>query len=230
MKIALFLDVDKTLTDDFIQNVYAVELGVDQERYARLEKDFQDGKISSTVFGGRMSELFASKNLSKSMAEEIFGKVKLRAYVDDLFKLQKRGVDIYLVSSGPNYYIDILADRNNIPADRVKCSRYKFDNNGIISGCSAVDALQKTQFVLDWRENYDVTIGIGDSARHDAFVSVCTIAMLTKTDNEFNAGFIHVAHFNSVFQLIDNLLKNKPVFSGTSSRIVAGTTDVCEAY
>jgi phosphoserine phosphatase len=207
MKIALFLDVDKTLTKDFIQTVFAHELGV-QDHYEKLEEDFQKGLVSSARFGAELVKLFASKNFTKAQADRLFDRVVLRDYVYDLFALQKKGVAIYLVSSGPNYYIDSLAVRNGIPSDRTLCSTYNFDG-GIISGCSAVDAARKTRFVSDAADLYDVTIGIGDNHLHDAFVQVCTIAMLTTAQGGAAEGFIHVAQFNSVHLLIDNLLKGR---------------------
>jgi len=50
MKIGLFLDVDKTLTRDFIQVVFAEELEV-LDRYRDLEDGFQKGQISSAKCG-----------------------------------------------------------------------------------------------------------------------------------------------------------------------------------
>jgi phosphoserine phosphatase len=208
VKVALFLDVDITLTEDFIQKVYAEELGVEEE-YRKLEIGFQAGNMPSATFGAQLTALFASKQFSKKQAGELFDKVKLRQYVDELFALQDFGVSIYLVSSGPNYYIETLAKRNNIPISQTKSSTYYFENEGIISRCNAVDANAKTQFVLLEKDKYDVTIGIGDNDRHDAFVSVCTIAMLTKPQKGASEDFIHVAHFHSVLLLVKNLLDKK---------------------
>jgi HAD superfamily phosphoserine phosphatase-like hydrolase len=205
MKIGLFLDVDKTLTTDFIQTVFAKKLGV-VDQYRALEDKFQKGEISSARFGTELVALFASKNFTKAQADDLFGEVCLRHYVPELFALQERGVEIYLVSSGPSYYIKSLAQRNGIPDERTLCSIYMFDT-GIISSCSSVDAARKTKFVSDNIAKYDVTIGIGDNHVHDAFVQVCTIAMLTTADYGASESFIHVAQFNSVHLLIDNLLK-----------------------
>jgi hypothetical protein len=74
MKIGLFLDVDKTLTRDFIQVVFAEELEV-LDRYRDLEDGFQKGQISSAKFGTDLVELYASKGFSKTQADKLFEKV-----------------------------------------------------------------------------------------------------------------------------------------------------------
>ena len=89
MKIGLFLDVDKTLTRDFIQVVFAEELEV-LDRYRDLEDGFQKGQISSAKFGTDLVELYASKGFSKTQADKLFEKVALRQYVYDLFALQEK--------------------------------------------------------------------------------------------------------------------------------------------
>jgi len=205
MKLAIFLDVDKTITNDYIQHVYAKALGVEAE-YLKLEKAFQAGTKNSRVFGAELISLFASKGFSKAKAEEYFSNVVLRPWVEKLFKLQSRGVAIYFVSSGPNYYIENLGLRHSIPKENILCSDYKFNDVGVIAQCDAVETLQKAQFVSRELDKYDITLGIGDNAELDGpFVSSCTIAMLTvPADN-----FIHVANFNSVLVLIENLLKSR---------------------
>jgi len=207
MKLAIFLDVDKTITQDYIQQVYAKALGVEPE-YQELEKAFQTGTKNAREFGLELISLFASKGFSKAKAEEFFPKVVLRPWVEKLFKLQSRGVAIYLVSSGPNYYIENLGYRHNFPKDRILCSDYKFDDRGIIADCDAVETLQKAQFVSQELDKYDITVGIGDNAELDGpFVSRCTIAMLMVPEDNF----IHVANFNSILVLIENLMKGKPL-------------------
>jgi HAD superfamily phosphoserine phosphatase-like hydrolase len=205
MKLGIFLDVDKTITEEYIQQVYARALGVEPE-YQKLERAFQTGAKNSRQFGVELISLFASKGFSKAKAEEIFPKVVLRPWVERLFKLQSDDVAIYFVSSGPNFYIENLGHRHDIPKNRILCSEYKFDQNGIINDCDPVETLQKAQFVSGELDKYDITIGVGDNAELDGpFVSSCTIAMLTvPADN-----FIHVANFNSILVLVGNLKKGK---------------------
>jgi phosphoserine phosphatase len=212
MKIALFLDVDQTLTRDFIQHVYAKALGVEEE-YQKLEDAFQlgldpdrekaMGGISSATFGTELSRLFREREFTRTKAEEIFPKVELWEHVDTLFKWQDKGVAVYLVSSGPNYYIDILADRNKIPRARTKSSTYHFNESGFIYKCDSVNAQDKHDFVRKEMKQYDLTIGIGDSDRHDTFVSLCTISMFTIPHKDY----IHLTQFSSLSRMLEKLLE-----------------------
>jgi phosphoserine phosphatase len=202
LRIALFLDVDLTITEETIQDVYARELGVKAE-YDKLENDYRLKTINSAQFGRKLIALFASKNFSRAKAEELFHKVDLKSWVDQLFTLQDRGVAIYLVSAGPSYYIDVLRERKKIPKERTIRSIYYFDEAGVVSKCDAIEDDQKTDFVLKERRKYDITIGIGDNDLHDKFVSVCTIAMLTTV----HSNYVHLPNFNAVFLLVDKLLQ-----------------------
>ena len=56
MKVGLFLDVDKTLTKNFIQQEYAKLLGCEND-YRYIESEFQNGKISSLEFGERIIDI-----------------------------------------------------------------------------------------------------------------------------------------------------------------------------
>jgi phosphoserine phosphatase len=200
-KIALFLDVDLTITEETIQSVYARELGV-KEKLNELEQEFQLKRITSAAFGKALIVLFAKQNFSKEKAEALFDKVELKNGVDKLFSLQDRGVVIYLISSGPNYYVDILASRNKIPPERVRCSKYLFENGGLISKCDAVDDDDKINFVLKERNKFNITIGIGDNDQHDKFVTLCTIAMLTTEDSNY----LRVPNLDAVTTMVENLL------------------------
>jgi hypothetical protein len=79
--------------------------------------------------------------------------------------------------------------------------------------------------VSDAVGQYDVTIGIGDNHVHDAFVQVCTIGMLTTTEAGAPESFIHVAQFNSVHLLIDNLLKGRAEPAVSDDGLVLTTDD-----
>jgi len=205
MGIAVFLDVDKTLTQHFIQQDYARALGCEPE-YSVIEQQLQSRTIDETEFGERIISLFASKGLTKDKARELFSSVPLQPWTAELLTLE--GVDKYLVSSGPSYYIDALANRFNIPQERVRRSTYRFDNDtGLISSCDAVSAGQKAQFVKERSGVYDITIGIGDSPEFDGpFVSHCTIPLLTS----HKYGYLYIADLNSAVLLIDKLAKSAP--------------------
>ena len=192
MKIAVFLDVDKTLTLDFIQKEYAKALGCRPE-YEKIENEFQRKQISSAEFGKEIIVLFASKHLTEDRAGELFSSVRLQPWTDELLALD---IDKYLVSSGPSYYIDPLATKYRIPEKNVCRTVYRFDRRTrIIDSCSSVDEQYKADFVRERVGEYDLTIGIGDNAKFDGpFVSHCTIPLLTVTTEST----LHIPNFGAV--------------------------------
>ncbi len=201
IRIALFLDVDLTITEEPIQTVYARELGV-KEKVDELDQKYQAKEITSEAFGKGLISSFASQNFTKDKADALFDKVQLKDGVDKLFALQDRGVVIYLVSSGPNYYVDKLANLNKIPPERVRCSKYYFLNRGVISKCDAVDDDDKINFVVKERVKYSITMGVGDNEQHDKFVTLCTIAILTTPDSNY----FHLPNLDTLITMIENML------------------------
>src|ERR1039457_1141208 len=144
MRVAVFLDVDNTLTTDFIQKQYAQVLGCEAE-YCELETKFQKQAIKSKTFGDEIIKLFASKGFNEEKANAHFKDVHLQSWTDELLKMPN--IDKYLVSSGPSYYIDALADRYNIPEENRCRSIYRFNHqSGLIESCTAVDAQYKADF------------------------------------------------------------------------------------
>lgn len=200
MRIAVFLDVDNTLTTDFIQKQYARVLGCEGE-YCKLEDDFQKQVIDSVEFGKQIIKLFASKNFTELVARKHFKDVKLQVWTDELLKLQ--GIDKYLVSSGPSYYIDALAEQYQIPPEHRCRSIYRFnDDTGLIESCAAVSSQNKADFVHQRKEKYNITIGIGDSDKLDGpFLSHCTVPLMTAR----TANYISIPDFQSVILLIHRL-------------------------
>lgn len=201
MKLAIFLDVDKTITKRNIQEVYASEIGLKDE-YEAIEEKFQNKSIDSAEFGAQLIAIFAKQKFSKTLAESFFGKVELRDGVDKLFAFVNAGVDIYLVSSGPNYYVDLLAQRKGIPADRALSSKYIFGEDGVVSKCLAVEDRDKVMFVNKNIGKYSITIGVGDNDRHDRFVDMCVIPMFMEPIE----GCIHTPNFNAICTLVEGLL------------------------
>lgn len=203
MRIAVFLDVDKTLTKDFIQQEYARVLGCEPE-YLALESEFQS-KSDSVKFGKELIKLFASRGFTQGKAIDNFERIVLQDWTDELLKLPE--VDKYLVSSGPSYYIDSLAKKYNIPDENRCRSLYSFNaESHLIESCVAVGAENKADFVKkkisDQKEPYAITIGVGDSPLMDGpFVAHCTIRLMTvRTDHD-----IYIPDFNSVILLIRRL-------------------------
>ena len=217
LKIGLFLDVDLTITRETIQRVYAKELGV-KERFDKLEAAYQQKEINAGKFGRDLIELFAEKKFTQKKAAEFFERVELRDWVDELFELQKPengGVEIYLVSSGPSYYIDALAKMKNIPLERTISSKYEFaeQGKGVIVKCTAIEDVQKTDFVLEMLSQYDITIGIGDNEGHDAFVSMCTIALLVAPEmqGQLPSKYMLAPNLTTVFQMVSKLAEKQVV-------------------
>lgn len=201
MKVAVFLDVDKTLTRNFIQQEYAKAMACEpayQQLEARLGKD-----LNFDEFGQEIISLFASKKLNEEQAKGYFHHVALQPWTDVLLGLS---VDIYLVSSGPSYYIDRLAEEYRIPKDHVCRSEYKFSRrDGIIESCNAISPQQKADFVSQNAQRYTITVGVGDSPKFDGpFVAQCTIPLLTVQDNNY----LYVPNFNSVVLMVRRLSEN----------------------
>jgi phosphoserine phosphatase len=203
MRIAVFLDVDKTLTKDFIQQEYARVLGCESE-YLALETEFQRTR-DSTKFGKELIKLFASRGFTEGRAIDNFGRIVLQEWTDEMLKLP--GVDKYLVSSGPSYYIDALAEKYEIPRESKSCSVYKFDSKThLIESCAAVSAENKADFVKriisSQKKPYAITIGVGDSPLMDGpFIAHCTIRLMTVPTDQA----IYIPDFNSVILLIRRL-------------------------
>lgn len=206
MKVALFLDVDKTLTINFIQNEYASALGCEAE-YGAIEASFQDTNIGSKGFGEEIIKLFAKHNFNLDSASKFYDKIELQPHTHQLLLLAKEGVHIYLVSSGPSYYINSLAKKYNIPESNICCSEYRFKGkNGIISHCNAVTDGGKASFVREKSRDYDITIGIGDHPEFDGpFLSMCHFGFLTtKTDK-----YYYLPSFEQIVTTIIELASNK---------------------
>jgi phosphoserine phosphatase len=201
MKVALFLDVDRTLTREYIQHVYAKELGC-EPAYETLEQQFQAKALSSKEFGDAIIKLFAAHKFTAERARKLFDKVELQPWTDELLRFD---VDKFLVSSGPSYYIDELAYRYQIPKSRVYRSEYEFDpQTKLIKNCKAVNELQKAQFVRSQRKVYGFTIGIGDNLEFDGpFVSQCTIPLMTIATDRY----ISVPNFSLAILLLENIVK-----------------------
>lgn len=218
MRIAVFLDVDNTLTTDFIQKQYAKALGCEAE-YEVLEGKFQK-EANSKAFGDELVKLFAAKGFTEKKAREVFDQVSLQKWTDGLLRLAD--IDKYLVSSGPNYYIDVLAERYKIPDENIFRSVYKFSQNPpfTIESCEAVSDQNKAKFVNERKGKYDITIGVGDSEKHDGpFLSQVTIPLLRGHTDEY----ISVTDFQSVILLINSLsqiAETAQVFDPGSQTIV----------
>jgi 2-hydroxy-3-keto-5-methylthiopentenyl-1-phosphate phosphatase len=228
MRIGLFLDVDITLTVEPIQMAMATAIKCKPE-YLRLEQKFSTAEISAVKFGDELIKLFAARNFTDEIAESVFPNVRLQPWAAELLSL---GLDTYLVSSGPNYYIDRLAQEYHIPSENVCSSVYGFNKlSGVIESCKAADPASKDYFVSSRAGNYDVTIGIGDNPTLDSFVSHCTISLLTASrSNARDNTHILIPNFSAVIILIHKLLGEEIKISGQEARSDAQRVIAAEKY
>ena len=174
--VALFLDVDLTLTAEHVQATYARLLGLFDE-YRRLEVELDEDRIDSRQFGLSMVRLLADKSFTKDDAIKYYTYVQQQPWCPLIRSLD---VDLFLVSAGPSYFVTRLATEWSIPPNRILCSDYDFrDDTGIVNACSGVTAEDKAKFVRRFTSSYRVTVGIGDSIRSDGpFLSLCTLSYI----------------------------------------------------
>jgi len=211
MAIGLFLDVDNTLTQGFIQSYYATELGCLVE-YERIETGFGKGILSPAQFGQEIINLFAGRGLTSERASEIYGKVQTQDWVREVFNLP---ADHYLVSSGPNYFIDKFAEDHGIPPTRVRCSNYRFGGeDGRIDSCVAMTDNRKADFVRGLAHKYDLTIGVGDSPSKDGpFLRECTVPIIVGSQSD--SSFFSITSFDDLSLILKSLTARKAINRGT---------------
>lgn len=161
--VGVFLDVDGIIIEGHIQEQYARLFNVYDE-YLEIEEMYQRGIFSSDEFGERIIQLFNKVGFSQVLAEKFYDNIKKIELAEELLDLD---VTYYLVSCGPCYYIDLLAEKFEIPNAHVLCSQYSFDGKGRLLNCVGVTAEMKSSFVDNHRHNHLITVGIGDTAKYD---------------------------------------------------------------
>lgn len=198
-KVALFLDVDITLTRKPVQSVYAQCLNCHDE-YSNLERDLGTGAINSQEFGRNLVDLFASRGFTKNAAKKFYPRVEKQSWVSINLN---RSVDVFLVSAGPDYFVELLAKDLIIPAHRVLSSTYAFcDRTGIVNACIAVTPEDKAAFVRRHAGRYSALIGIGDCSRSDGpFLAACTIGLLYNPQDDMGNGAA-----GAEFRFLDSML------------------------
>jgi len=197
MKLALFIDVDGVLTVEPINLQLARMMEVEKD-LLDVEQQYAAGQIDNDQFNNKFIPLFRGKEFTQQFVDEHFADLRMRINYEDLLQLN---LDTYLVSSGPSYFMDLLAKKCSVPPDRVLCSRYVFDGDGLLSQCIApVSGQGKGDFVNKHMQGYDLTIGIGDKPAQDAaFLGNCDIRILM---GEFLLGYLSVREIESVIRLI----------------------------
>jgi hypothetical protein len=201
--VAVFADVDGVLTRNPINMDIARDLGADIERKLKgIEKAFYGGGTND-VFNAEFVPLFRSANFTKTKAEQCYNTVTLRGNVGRLLK--HPGADVYLVSSGPSYYIELLAMQNDIAPERCKCSQYDFNPDGTLrDAVDAVGSAAKAAFVAEHAWKYKTSVGIGNSTTLDAsFLARCDVPVMFC--DRSNPDYLSVSDLEPVISLIDYL-------------------------
>jgi phosphoserine phosphatase len=201
-KPGLFLDVDNTLTNGFIQEQFARLLGAHAE-YQQLEDQYQRDQISSAMFGNKIINLFNERGFNKKFAEDNYSKIEQANWADTLLSLADR-VTIYLVSSGPSYYILPFGVEHGIAPSNILCSQYSFDTSGKLANCKSVNDDTKASFVRKHKGKHSITVGVGDQPKKDGlFISNCDISILTAKD----PNFLYVDSLEVVNRLMEKLCR-----------------------
>lgn len=200
MSIGLFLDVDDVLTQESI-NIQLARLLCVEKELQEIESKFHNNIVGNDDFNKVLIPLFQSKKLTQNFIIDNFNNFRMRIYHEELLKICD---DVHLLSSGPSYFIDILAQKLSIPSNRILCSKYIFDEHGIISHCTRpVTSNMKADFVRRASKNFDLTIGVGNNPEQDTpFLSNCDIKILM---GEFRDGYIGVRDFGTLIHLINAL-------------------------
>ena len=180
MRIGLFLDVDGVLTQEVVNIQYARLLGVEQE-ILDIEDKFSSGRITNDQFNETFVPLFRNAGFSRELARKHIDdkNIRMRIGYQDLLNLP---VEVFLVSSGPDYFLDSLVENHKIIG--FVCSKYEFDKDakGLLKACtrpssSATKADFVKQAIAEGR--YDLTIGVGDQPPLDGqFLQLCDIPIL----------------------------------------------------
>jgi len=226
MAIGIFLDVDITLTRGLIQRHYADKLGVASE-YQEIERLLQIKEINVDEFGERLISLFNDAKFDDKFAETWFQAMPLQSWTEVILKLPRDyPVTLYLVSSGPSYYVQRLAKQFGIPEQNVLCSQYVFGKDGQLERCDAVSPTTKVGFVERFSNAHLVSIGIGDHAEFDGpFISNCDIPILT----ESKQGFLHLETLEVITTLVKKLSKKiKVVPRSKPAVLIASATEQLE--
>lgn len=222
MSVALFLDVNRTLTKGSIQERYAELIGCETE-YAEIEAAHQANRLSPALIGAEIIALFSKHGFSERLASEYVSEVPLQEWTEELLALP---VAIFLVSSGPDYFIRQFADRHGIPQDHVLCSEYTFElDAGKAVSCKPVGDNTKASFVQRHARRFLVTVGVGDSPLKDGpFVSRCTFPILTEATSEFFA----LSNFEVLYNFVRDLSEALPLPHATPRLFIGSSTEAID--
>src|SRR2546430_10509006 len=109
MNTGVFLDVDECLTTEPINMQFARIFGIEDEHH-RLEERYRDEQLTNEEFNKDFIPLFRRVEFSQRFVTDHFDHIRLRAGHE---RLLRRSDPPFLVTSGPSYYMDILAERRS---------------------------------------------------------------------------------------------------------------------
>lgn len=198
MSLAVFLDLDGVLTPKAVNLQYATMLGVESELIS-LEDQYANGLIDNGQFNAGFIPLFRRAGFTLQFAEDNFSRVLLNTFAEEV--LQANLPNTFIVTSSPSFYVDQFARKFGIPQTHVVCSRYEFDDSGLLADCVApYTILSKAEFVRERARRFRVTIGVGDSAEQDGrFLSECSTKILMGGERR---NYLHAEDLYSVHTLV----------------------------
>lgn len=201
MSIGLFLDLDGVLTPKAVNLQYAAMLGVEPDLLA-LEDNYANGLIDNSQFNKVFIPLFRAKGFTLKFAQDNFRKIVFSPYAEELILLNFP--DTFIVSSSPSYFLDQFATKYKIPPENVICSRYAFDDDGLLASCdSPAGVLEKAEFVSQRINRFSVSVGVGDSPDQDAkFMNHCSLKILMGGERRNYLHAIDLPAVHSLVQLV----------------------------
>lgn len=132
--------------------------------------------MSAREFGSILCGLLNAAEANPRRLAALARQVRLRPGADALLRGAR---NVYLVSSGPDYFVRWLAKRYRVSTRRVLCSQYVFDSRqDRFVGCVSIVGEIKKRFVQQEAGKYQVSIGVGDDPQRDAgFMSACDLSV-----------------------------------------------------
>ena len=178
MKLGVFIDIDQVVTQEPINITFARELGAECEsQYRLLDDEYHKHGMTSETFNERFIPLFRQFGMTEKLCDSIRQEIQLRPEAEAL--LTDKRFDLFFTSSGPSFFIEWLATKYGIPEQRVRCTRYSFDQDEQLVWIGTANSLDKASFVSHFKQNYSLTIGVGDNIKNDqVFLEHCDIKII----------------------------------------------------
>ncbi len=215
MKLGVFIDIDQVVTQEPINISFARKLGTECEKqYRLLDDEYHKHGMTPEMFDERFIPLFRGFGMQQDLCSSIREEIVLRPEAGTL--LTDKRFDLFFTSSGPSFFIEWLATKYGIPDQRVRCTRYSFDQDGQLVWIGTANSLDKASFVSHFKKNYSLTIGVGDNIQNDqVFLEHCDIKIIVLPQKvpenstqlqEAASQYLTVTELKPIIQLIDRLI------------------------